>query len=129
MGELAYCVHPVAIKRDRRLVFRNGLLAPALSAQYLRSGIMRIWTAGRCSMLAGSTPQRVRHLLPADSVMLSTARPASSLTNALCARTDRGSRVLIYPHQPRIPGHISGKDRGETAFDGLFHGCPPAKTS
>jgi hypothetical protein len=32
--------------------------------------------------------------------------------------------LLVRPHQPRIPGHISGEDRGETAA--LAHGASPA---
>ena len=31
---------------------------------------------------------------------------------------------LVRPHQPRVVRHIGGKDRGETAFDGLLHGLP-----
>jgi len=31
---------------------------------------------------------------------------------------------LVHPHQPRIPGHIGGKDRGETAGSG--HVSSPA---
>ena len=31
---------------------------------------------------------------------------------------------LVRPHQPRIPGHIGGEDRGETA--GLAHRASPA---
>ena len=31
---------------------------------------------------------------------------------------------LVRPHQPRIPGHIGGEDRGETA--GLAHSTSPA---
>ena len=31
---------------------------------------------------------------------------------------------LVGPHQPRVARHIGGEDRGETAFDGLFHGLP-----
>jgi hypothetical protein len=29
--------------------------------------------------------------------------------------------VLVGAHQPRIARHIGGQNRGETAFDGLFH--------
>jgi hypothetical protein len=29
---------------------------------------------------------------------------------------------LVRSHQPRVARHIGGKDRGETAFDGLSHG-------
>jgi hypothetical protein len=28
--------------------------------------------------------------------------------------------LLVRPHQPRVARHISGEDRGETAFDGCF---------
>jgi hypothetical protein len=28
---------------------------------------------------------------------------------------------LVGPHQPRIARHIGGENRGETAFDRLFH--------
>jgi hypothetical protein len=28
---------------------------------------------------------------------------------------------LIHPHQPRIPRHIGGKDRGEATFDAIRH--------
>src|SRR6516165_11467485 len=31
---------------------------------------------------------------------------------------------LVRSHQPRVAGHVGGKDRGETAFDGLLHGLP-----
>ena len=31
---------------------------------------------------------------------------------------------LVCPHQPRVSCHISGKDSGKTAFDGLLHGLP-----
>ena len=31
---------------------------------------------------------------------------------------------LIRPHQPRIPRHIGGEDRGETAGGGLLHQLP-----
>jgi len=31
---------------------------------------------------------------------------------------------LVRAHQPRVARHIGGKDRGETALDGLFHGLP-----
>jgi hypothetical protein len=37
-----------------------------------------------------------------------------------------GRARLVRPHQPRIARHIGGEDRGETAFDGLFHGPPSA---
>ena len=36
---------------------------------------------------------------------------------------------LVRPHQARIPCHIGGKDRGETAFDGLLHGLPQRRRS
>ena len=32
--------------------------------------------------------------------------------------------LLIAAHQPRIPGHIGGKDRRQTACDGLLHRLP-----
>jgi hypothetical protein len=32
--------------------------------------------------------------------------------------------LFVRPHQPRVACHIGGKDRGETAFDGLLHGLP-----
>src|SRR4029077_18309149 len=32
--------------------------------------------------------------------------------------------LLVYPHQPRITGDISGQDRGKTTSDGLLHGVP-----
>jgi len=31
---------------------------------------------------------------------------------------------LVRSHQPRVARHIGGEDRGETAFDGLFHSSP-----
>jgi len=31
---------------------------------------------------------------------------------------------LVRSHQPRIARHIGGEDRGETAFDRLFHSLP-----
>jgi len=31
---------------------------------------------------------------------------------------------LVHAHQPRVARHIGGEDRGETAFDGLFHSLP-----
>src|SRR6266436_2400911 len=34
------------------------------------------------------------------------------------------SAFLVRPHQPRVAGHIGGKDRGQLAFYGLFHGLP-----
>jgi len=34
------------------------------------------------------------------------------------------SGFFIRPHQPRIPRHIGGENRGETA--GLAHVAPPA---
>ena len=37
----------------------------------------------------------------------------------------RGARAaLVRPHEPRIPRHIGGEDRGETA--GLAHAVSPA---
>jgi hypothetical protein len=39
--ESRYCAHRVAIERDHRRVFGNGLLVLALRAQDLASGIMR----------------------------------------------------------------------------------------
>src|SRR5437773_11309581 len=35
--------------------------------------------------------------------------------------------LLVRPHQPRVARHSGGKDRGETAFDGLLHGFPPGR--
>jgi len=32
---------------------------------------------------------------------------------------------LVRPHQPRVPRHIGGEDRGETALDGLLQMAPP----
>jgi hypothetical protein len=32
--------------------------------------------------------------------------------------------LLVRSHQPRIPRHIGGEDRSETALDGLLHGLP-----
>src|SRR5262249_53552434 len=40
LGECGYCEHPVAIKREHRLVFGNGLLGSATSAQHLAFGEM-----------------------------------------------------------------------------------------
>ena len=37
--------------------------------------------------------------------------------------------LLVRPHQPRVTRHIGGKDRGETAFDGLLHGLPQGRRS
>jgi hypothetical protein len=31
---------------------------------------------------------------------------------------------LVGAHQPRVARYIGGEDRGETAFDRLFHGLP-----
>jgi hypothetical protein len=31
---------------------------------------------------------------------------------------------LVGAHQSRVARHIGGEDRGETAFDGLFHSLP-----
>jgi hypothetical protein len=36
---------------------------------------------------------------------------------------------LIRPHQPRVAGHIGGKNRGKTAFDGLLHWPPHPRRS
>ena len=52
-AEPDYCVHLVAIQRERRLVFGNGLLASALRAQHGSLGMMGIRIAGRrCQGLA-----------------------------------------------------------------------------
>jgi len=36
----------------------------------------------------------------------------------------RSRSSLVRPHEPRVARHIGSKDRGKTAFDGLFHGLP-----
>jgi hypothetical protein len=41
--------------------------------------------------------------------------------SAMLAQCLRGAR-LIRPHEPRVACDIGGKDRGKTAFYGLFHG-------
>jgi hypothetical protein len=38
-------------------------------------------------------------------------------------------RFLGRSHQPRVARHIGGEDGGETAFDRLLHGPPPAQRS
>jgi hypothetical protein len=42
---------------------------------------------------------------------------------AMLTQCRRGA-CLVEPHQARIARDISGKDRGETTFDGLRHGFP-----
>jgi hypothetical protein len=36
---------------------------------------------------------------------------------------------LVRSHQSRVARHIGGKDRGETAFDRLFHNLPQPRRS
>jgi hypothetical protein len=36
---------------------------------------------------------------------------------------------LVRAHQPRVARHIGGEDRGETAFDRLFHSISPPRRS
>ena len=36
---------------------------------------------------------------------------------------------LVRAHQPRVACHIGGEDRGETAFDRLFHHLPEPRRS
>src|ERR1700730_1705731 len=47
-ADIGYCVHPVAIERERRLVFGNGLLAPTRGAPEVISGKVRNRVAGGC---------------------------------------------------------------------------------
>ena len=46
-AEMGVCVGPVAVKRDHRLVFGNGLVISVLRAQHLGFGEMRGRAAGR----------------------------------------------------------------------------------
>jgi len=48
LAEGGYCEHPVAIEREHCLVFGNGLLESALSAQNLAFREMRERAARRC---------------------------------------------------------------------------------
>jgi hypothetical protein len=41
LPESKICEGPVAIERERRLEFRNGLGVPALGAQHIAHGVMR----------------------------------------------------------------------------------------
>src|SRR5271154_4643725 len=48
LAEMALCVHPIAIERDCRLVFGDGLRVTFLHTQHLAFGEMRKRAAGRC---------------------------------------------------------------------------------
>jgi hypothetical protein len=41
---------------------------------------------------------------------------------AVGGRTAFVGALLVLAHQAQVSRHISGKDRGETAFDRLVHG-------
>src|SRR6516162_2349993 len=51
-AEMARYGRPVPIKRDRRLVFGNGLFWAALRTQHVASGVARQWAASASDSLA-----------------------------------------------------------------------------
>src|SRR6516225_2146345 len=89
-------------------VFRSGIACCTATAQRTAS-----------TTLANSTNRPS----PVDdaAVMLRDSR----IDELMAQRFEAFERAfLVRPHQPRIPGHIGGKDRGETA--GLIHAASPA---
>ena len=83
LAESGERVYPVAIQRQQRLVFGNGLRVSALRAQQLTFGVMRKWAAGDVAKACSLSPL-ARSISAADEAVISP-------TTQLAARTPIGS--------------------------------------